>query len=175
MALHQNVQLRPVTEADLDLLGRFDTEPELSEPFEWRGFRDPRARRRRWELDGYLGSEDSLLIVALPDGTFAGFVTWRPITGSGPPVTLRIGILLVPEHRGRGLGSAAQCLLADYLFSTTTANRVEATTEIDNHVERKALEKAGFSREGVLRGGGFVRGEFRDGVMYARLRADPHP
>jgi hypothetical protein len=27
---------------------------------------------------------------------------------------------------GRGIGHVAQCLLADYLFSTTLANRVEA-------------------------------------------------
>jgi hypothetical protein len=29
-------------------------------------------------------------------------------------------------YRGRGIGHVAQCLLADYLFSTTLANRVEA-------------------------------------------------
>lgn len=64
-------------------------------------------------------------------------------------------------------------MLAEYLFSTTLAHRLEATTEIDNHAEQRALEKAGFVREGVLRGRGFVRGEWRDGVMYARLRDDP--
>jgi ribosomal-protein-alanine N-acetyltransferase len=68
------VRLRPVEERDLDALGLIDTDPSVSEPFEWRGFRDRRARRRRWEEDGYLGSEDSLLVVALPDGTLAGIV-----------------------------------------------------------------------------------------------------
>jgi ribosomal-protein-alanine N-acetyltransferase len=167
------VQLRPVEERDLDALGRIDTDPAVSEPFEWRGFRDPRARRRRWEEDGYLGREDSLLVVALPDGTFAGIVVWRWIATSGPPVCLQICILIFPEHRGKGLGTAAQRLLADYLFTTTLANRLEATTEIDNLAEQRALENAGFVREGVLRGRGFVRGQWRDGVMYARLRGDP--
>ena len=46
------VRLRPVEEGDLDALGRIDMDPAVSEPFEWRGFRDPRARRRRWEKDG---------------------------------------------------------------------------------------------------------------------------
>jgi RimJ/RimL family protein N-acetyltransferase len=65
--------------------------------------------------------------------------------------------------------------MADYLFSTTPANRLEATTEIDNVAEQRALEEAGFVREGVLRGRGFARGQWRDGVMYARLRDDqPH-
>jgi [ribosomal protein S5]-alanine N-acetyltransferase len=169
------VRLRPVEERDLDALGRIDTDPAVSEPFEWRGFRDPRARRRRWDEDGYLGSEDSVLVVALPDGTFAGIVVWRWSSTSGPRGCLQIGILLFPEIRGKGLGTAAQRLLADYLFSTTLAHRLEATTEIDNVAEQRALENAGFAREGVLRGMGFVRGQWRDGVMYARLRDDPAP
>ena len=169
------MRLRPVEERDLETLGRFDTEPELSEPFEWRGFRDPRARRRRWEQDGYLGADDSMLAVALDDGAFAGIVTWRWVVTSGPVGCLRLGILLLPEHRGRGIGTAAQRLLADHLFATTAAHRLEAGTEVDNVAEQRALERAGFVREGVLRGSGFVRGAWRDGVLYARLRDDPEP
>jgi RimJ/RimL family protein N-acetyltransferase len=163
----RQVRLRPVEERDLDALGRIDADPAVSELFEWRGFGDPRARRRRWEEDGYLGSEDSLLVVALPDGTSAGIVVWKWIATSGPRGCLEIGVLVFPEHRGKGLGTAAQRLLADYLFSTTLANRLEATTEIDNFAEQRALENAGFIREGVLRGRGFVRRQWRDAIMYA--------
>ena len=38
-----------------------------------------------------------------------------------------------------------------------------------------AIAKLGALREGVLRGMGFVRGQWRDGVIYARLRDDPVP
>jgi len=38
-----------IEEPDLDLLRRLDTDPAASQPFEWAGFRDPRACRRRWE------------------------------------------------------------------------------------------------------------------------------
>jgi [ribosomal protein S5]-alanine N-acetyltransferase len=116
-------RLRPVEERDLDALGRIDTDPSVSEPFEWRGLRDWRARRRRWEEDGYLGSEDSLLVVALPDGTAAGIVVWKSIAASGPPGCLEIGTLLFPDHRGKGVGTAAQRLLADHLFSTTVGGQ----------------------------------------------------
>lgn len=173
----KQVHLRPVQEDDLEQMVRLDTDPSLSEPFEWRGFRDPRGRRRRWEQDGYLGADDSSLVVALSDDTFAGFVVWRPIDRAGPSRggCVQIGILLLPEHRGKGLGTSAQMLLADYLFSTTPANRLEATTEVENIAEQKALEHAGFTREGLLRGRGFVRGKWRDGYMYSRLRDDPAP
>ena len=59
-----DVVLRPVEEPDLADLERLDLDPALSEPFQWRGFRDWRARRRRWEIDGYLGDDDALLVVA---------------------------------------------------------------------------------------------------------------
>jgi RimJ/RimL family protein N-acetyltransferase len=171
-----DVRLRPVEERDLAVLERFDTDPALSEPYEWRGYRDAGARRRRWEQDRFLGPDGSLLVVALADGTFAGYVVWRPLpSASGPPGVLQVGIVLLPDHRGRRIGSRAQQLLADHLFATTTANRLEATTEVDNVAEQRALEAAGFTREGRLRGRGFVRGAWRDGYMYARLRDDPAP
>jgi len=133
--------LRPVEERDLEALERIDTDPAVSEPFEWRGFRNARDRRQRWETDGYIGHDDYLLVVALPDGSFAGIVIWRPLSTSGPRGgCFQIGILLFPEHRGKGVGAAAQRMLSDYLFATTLANRVEATTEIDNVAEQRALE-----------------------------------
>jgi hypothetical protein len=52
---HDPVRLRPIEEADLDVLSRLDTDPTASQPFEWTGFGDPQARRRRWEEDGWLG------------------------------------------------------------------------------------------------------------------------
>jgi RimJ/RimL family protein N-acetyltransferase len=44
---------------------------------------------------------------------------------------------------------------------------------VDNIAEQKALEKAGFTREGVMRGTGWRDGTWRDGVTYSRLRTDP--
>ena len=175
---HQNIRLRPVAEQDLDVLARFDTEPALDQPYEWKGYRDPRARRRRWELDSYLGADDFVLIAALPDGTCAGFIGCTAIRRSAPtaPTTAyRIGIAMLPEYRNQGLGSAAQCLVADHLFWTTLVNRIEAGTDLENRAEQRALEKAGYQREGIARGAGYFEGKFRDGVTYARLRSDPHP
>ena len=174
-ARHENVRLRPVQEPDLDWLERFDTEPALSEPFEWRGFRDPKAHRRRWEHDSYLGQEDALLVVAVPDGDFAGMIVWRTLPSRSPRITYNIGILLLPGYRGQGLGASAQCLLTDYLFYTTLANRVEASTDVENIAEQRALDKAGFQKEGLLRGGGYGQGTIHDGFLYSRLRSDPHP
>jgi [ribosomal protein S5]-alanine N-acetyltransferase len=167
-------RLRPIEEADLDLLRRFDTDPAASQPFEWTGFRDPGARRRRWEKDGFIGGDSTQLAVVLPDGTLAGIVDWRVVKAGGPEGgCLEIGALLFPEHRGRGFGTAAQRLLVDYLFGTTLANRLQAITDVENLAEQRVLERIGFRREGVMRGLAFIGGRWRDGALYARLRDDP--
>jgi ribosomal-protein-alanine N-acetyltransferase len=101
-------------------------------------------------------------------------VSWRSIPTGGPEVgCLEIGALLFSEHRGQGRGTAAQRLLVEYLFATTLANRVQAITNVENIAEQKALERAGFRREGIIRGLAFAGGHWHDGVLYARLRNDP--
>jgi RimJ/RimL family protein N-acetyltransferase len=83
-----------------------------------------------------------------------------------------IGIDLLPEARGRGYGAEAQRLVADFLFETTPANRIEAETDVENLAEMRSLEKAGFRREGILRGAQFRAGAYHDLVVYSRLRSD---
>ncbi|MCO6009325.1 GNAT family N-acetyltransferase [Actinoallomurus purpureus] len=101
--------------------------------------------------------------------------------GTQPPITEQssaaycwsMGIGLLPEARGRGYGTEAHQLLARYLFAHTTVHRIEADTEVENIAEQRALEKAGFTREGVMRGCGWRDGAWRDGVTYSLLRTDP--
>ena len=71
-----------------------------------------------------------------------------------------------------GYGNAGY-LIAEYLFANTGANRVEGSTDIENIASQRALEKAGFSREGVNRGAQFRAGTFHELVLYSRLRSDP--
>jgi RimJ/RimL family protein N-acetyltransferase len=84
-----------------------------------------------------------------------------------------VGIELLPEARGQGFGAEAQRALADWLFETTSVNRVQAETDIENLAEARSLEKAGFTRDGVLRGAQFRAGAYHDLVVYSRLRSDP--
>ena len=61
----------------------------------------------------------------------------------------------------------SQCVVAE---GGARANRIEATGEITNVAEQRALEKAGFTREGVLRGSTFRHGQWHEQVLYSVLR-----
>ena len=49
-------------------------------------------------------------------------------------------------------------------------HRVQAGTQVDNAAERKSLLKAGFQEEGVVRAAEFRAGQWRDCVLFSRLR-----
>jgi len=105
----------------------------------------------------------------------SAIVGWLAIPTGPTSACWNIGVTILPEFRGKGYGTAAQRLLAEYLFATTTVNRVEAGTDVDNVAEQRALEKARFIREGVRRGSQFRNGQWRDMAMYGRLRDDHAP
>jgi ribosomal-protein-alanine N-acetyltransferase len=134
------------------------------------------ALRQRWEQGAFLTEDPRYLVVSLADDTPAGWVLWRDLGMFGRKGwAWEIGILLAPEHRGRGVGTTAQILLAQYLFETTVVHRLCAITELDNQAEQRSLEKVGFRREGVHKQAGFRGGVWRDCVIYAYLRDDQRP
>ena len=130
--------------------------------------------RRRFEPDGYLSHEHGRLVVVDKSGQTVGGVSFIAVF-HGPPPSNRvynIGIDIDPAHRRRGYGSEAQALLARYLFETYTVERVEASTDVENIPEQRALERAGFTREGVLRHAQWRAGAWHDVCLYSKLRGE---
>jgi RimJ/RimL family protein N-acetyltransferase len=107
-------------------------------------------------------------------GRVLGVVSWRAVGYGGTfgCAAWNIDIELVTDARGRGVGTTAQRLLVEHLFATTGLDRVEAGTDVDNVAERRALEKAGFRPDGVVRGAQVRGGRRRDVVLYGILRTD---
>lgn len=125
----------------------------------------PRATRTAPSPPGF--DAPGALSVIAEDGEVAGEVQWHweqwgPNAASRCPM---IGIWLRAEYRGRGIGSAAQSQIVELLFRHTTANRVEAHADVENVAEQRALEAAGFRREGVIRGAQWRDGQYRDGLL----------
>jgi RimJ/RimL family protein N-acetyltransferase len=165
------VGLRPVARDDLTPIEEMFADPEGIGEFNWTGWHDPFVWRRRWEENGLLGGERSVLIVTV-DAERAGFVSWHCRNAGSPYQCWEFGISLWPAFRGRGHGTEAQRQLTRYLFRHTPQNRIQASTSAANIAEQRCLEKAGFTREGVLRGAYFHNGGWRDEFLYAIVRAE---
>jgi RimJ/RimL family protein N-acetyltransferase len=171
-----DIRFRDPTIADADLLEAWASTPDARGEFNDFGSLEERISVRDALAKGPLRNERNgeMLIELSADGTPIGIVSWHEVHYGPNPGSRawNIGIALLPEFRGRGYGGAAQRLLADELFATTDANRVEAQTDVDNLPEQRALEKAGFTREGIARGSQFRAGGYHDILTFARLRSD---
>jgi RimJ/RimL family protein N-acetyltransferase len=166
------VRLRPVSEDDLSVLEKLRQDPDAAGEFAWFGWNNLRGLRQGWGENGLVGPDGGILTVVRDDEP-VGRVSWRRRQAGPVSHCWEMGIGLLPEARGHGYGAEAHRLLVRYLFEHTTVHRIEAVTEVDNAAEQRALEKAGFTREGVMRGEFWRGGEWRNTVIYSILRTDP--
>ena len=91
-------------------------------------------------------------LIEVADGAVVGDMEAHPVY-HGPTSgsrAMNIGISVLEAFRGRGIGSIAQRLLAEELHARGVI-RVEASTDVRNIAEQRALANAGFIMEGVLR------------------------
>jgi RimJ/RimL family protein N-acetyltransferase len=83
-----------------------------------------------------------------------------------------IGYWMAPEARGRGIGARATRMLAQWAVRTLGLERLELLAHPDNEASQRLAERAGFTREGVLRMYRRRHGVREDLVMYSLLAED---
>jgi len=82
----------------------------------------------------------------------------------------KIGYWVGKEHRGKGLGTEALKLITKYGFKEYKLKRITANVFIYNKSSARALEKAGFKLEGILRKNRFKNNKYIDDLFYAKLK-----
>jgi RimJ/RimL family protein N-acetyltransferase len=83
-----------------------------------------------------------------------------------------IGYWVAREARGRGVASGAVVLLGAWLFESLQLARLQIHTETENLASQRVAERAGFTREGVLRSYELIKGRPIDVVMFSALPGD---
>lgn len=86
-----------------------------------------------------------------------------------------LGYWVVESSRGQGRAATAIGLLARWALGSTYLVRVEARVMPDNRASVGALERAGFTYEGVLRSHLVIDGEGIDMASYSLIATDIHP
>ena len=72
----------------------------------------------------------------------------------------------------RGVASRATRLLAQAAFEDLPVNRIEILAAVENIASRKAAEKAGALREGILRKRLIIGGRIHDAALFSFVRED---
>jgi len=90
----------------------------------------------------------------------------------GAAQSCMIGYWMGERFAGQGHMFAALQLVIPYIFAGLELHRIEAACIPDNARSIRLLEKAGFQREGYLRGYLKINGQWHDHVMFSRLASD---
>lgn len=169
--MHGNLELRPVVESDLDAFDLAFRSESGASSYQWFGFTPTTGLREALRTRGLLAGADNMLAVTV-DGELAGRVEWLEWRWGRRDTSLcwEIAVGLLPDWRGRGVGTRAQRELVRYLFTHTRVERVQATTDPENTAEIRCLEKIGFRLEGVVRRAQWRGGRWHDQLLYSVLR-----
>lgn len=81
-----------------------------------------------------------------------------------------IGIILRREAQGRGLAAKALTLIEGYAFEELKLHRLTADIDPDNSASISLFLRAGFQREGLLRGNWKTHIGVRDSVIMGKLK-----
>jgi ribosomal-protein-alanine N-acetyltransferase len=85
------------------------------------------------------------------------------------------GFAFHPDSWSQGYATEASALLLRFGFDHLRLRRVSATCHPDNHASARVLEKAGLRFEGRMRSHLFVRGTWRDSLLYAVVGPPAEP
>ncbi len=131
-----------------------------------RGAWRERFRRYRKELDE--GSGLPFFLIENQTGALVGGITVGNIR-HGVSQSAHIGYWMGMRYAGRGMMVEAVGLTVGYCFSSLRLHRLEAACIPGNKRSIRVLEKAGFTREGLLRSYLRINGTWQDHYLYALI------
>lgn len=103
-------------------------------------------------------------------GRLAGCVSLKETNWQ--ELTTEVGYWVAPWGRGSGLAGRAARLLAEWALRDRAMERVELLAAVGNLASQRSADRAGFTREGILRSAGHVHAGRVDLVVYSLIRSD---
>ena len=82
---------------------------------------------------------------------------------------VRVGLILLPDNRGMGIGTAVLGMLRDFLCDNYPVARIEADTDVENTAGQRILENNDFVCEGTARAYRFWGGRYHDSYIYSYI------
>jgi RimJ/RimL family protein N-acetyltransferase len=136
--------------------------------------------RSEAELDAYVqarlehktfeevGGTVALVVETAEGGGYVGSMQLSPSVVE--PLQLQIGWIALPEHQGKGLMTEAVTAVVDLVFDSLVAHRIVAEIVGGNAASMRLAERVGFRKEAHFVKSTFLKGEWRDEVVYSMLR-----
>ena len=162
--------LRPVRVEDAaDMFQNWAGDPEVARYLSW--------ETHKSEADSRAYLESMTAGYARPGVYDWGIVFEETLVGTiGVPrmseadLNCEVGYCLGRRWWGRGIATEALRAVIDFLFAQVGFHRIAAVHDPENPASGRVMQKAGMSREGMLRQSAWLKGRFVDTVVYSILR-----
>jgi RimJ/RimL family protein N-acetyltransferase len=165
---------KPVLEDADEIFRQYAQDAEVTKYVSWRAHRSVNETREfiRVCLQELVAKKSvHLVIVRKEDQQLLGMIGLR-----GGDHKWELGYVLARTHWGRGYMAEAAKVLIDWALQQAEIYRVWAVCDVDNRASARVMEKAGMTREGVLRCWSIhpnVSDEPRDSYCYSITKPSP--
>jgi RimJ/RimL family protein N-acetyltransferase len=173
----ERLVLREYREDDWPAVHRYASDPEVCRFMMWGPNTEEQTRahvRRSMQSAEVQPRRSFNLVVTLKESGeligAASLVVSAPENRGG-----WIGYVFARERWGQGYATEAARLLVKFGFEELGLHRIFATCDAENRASARVLEKAGMTLEGRMRSHEFIKGRWRDSLLFAILEEDVRP
>jgi RimJ/RimL family protein N-acetyltransferase len=128
----------------------------------------------RWVARYVAGREQrtnaGFAIVDVDSGAFLGFMALVRLNVEEQEA--EAGYIVASQARGRGVATRALRLLSAWAFAELPLERIELLIDVANPASEVVAQRAGYTREGVLRWTYLKPGRRSDTIVYSLLRRE---
>jgi putative acetyltransferase len=167
------IAIRRARPDDAAAIARMMAEPAVYPGLMQMPYASEEAHRTRL-IESLAPGKLDLSLVAERAGEIVGSAGLHPV---GPAVRRRhamtLGISVVTEAQGQGVGSALMQAMCDYADRWMGVLRIELTVYADNARAIALYRKFGFATEGCHRGYALRDGHYADALAMARIHPAP--
>ena len=167
----ENIQLRALTQADLDKTLEWHNQEDIRDTYLGHPFPVNREKEEAW-YQKVLTSDLPLSVFGIETidtKKLIGIVLLKNINLINREA--EFGIYIGDKvEKGKGYSKVASQLALRFAFYNLGLNRVFLKVEVQNTIATEMYKKIGFVKEGLLRKSVFKNNEFRDVLIFSMLK-----
>ncbi len=167
----ERLHLRKARLGDEYSMFRYTSDPEMTKFVGWEAHKSVDETRENFiekRLNGYADDAYRWVICEKGSDDVIGTID---VAGMFGFATVEAGYAIARVHWNKGYATEALKAVIDYMFEMGV-HRVQAKHNVLNIGSGRAMEKAGMTKEGVLRGMAWQNGTYADFAIWGIIRED---
>ena len=169
---YENITLRAIEEDDLNLLREMMNDGEIEKMIGGFSFPVSKYQQQKW-FTSLCGSQNEFrVMIEVKSYGAIGTIILTDIDWKNKTAQIHCKIVSSEKIRGNGYGTRAIKLLTNYSFVQLNIECVYCNILEENYASKRAFEKAGYSKEGLLRKRVYKNGKYHNVEVWSILKGE---